>query len=223
MKNIAFILVIISSFAQLRAQEFGIFTTYGGSSYNKYEVNTGIGLEYTQLSGQRSRWGVSAAYSHCTRDYNEIFGSTIDGVSTFIHQVSPNNQQLAFKLNYAFRVLNHPKSGLFLGPEIGIHYFFVDEQVHRLANENLEEAKYQSNYTERNKFGFGFLFEFELNEFIYKQLSVHMGVHPELIRYQKSGMDGGHQPPVWIGGLNFQLGISYQFKKQGETASGPQK
>jgi len=212
MKKTVIILLVLSSLAQLKAQEIGFFTSYSGSSYNKYYVNTGIGIEYNQLVGQRNRWGLSAAYSRCKKDYDDIYGSTSDGVSTYIKQVSPNNQHLSFKLNYAYKLLNHPKSGLFLGPEIGIHYFFVDEHVNRLANENIEAAEYQSTYTERNKFGLGFLLEFELNEFISKQLSLYSGIHTEIVKYQRFGMVGGHEPSL-IGWLNFHLGLKFTFQK----------
>ncbi len=210
MKTPLIIIAILIFITQLPAQEIGFYTTYSGSSYNKYQSNIGLGIEYNHFIKSKSRIGVAVQYSYCTLNYSDIFGSSSDGISTYIKQVEPNNQRFALRLNYAFKVVNHPKSSLFIGPEIGLNYFFINEQVHRLEDENLTEADYQSKYSENNKFGFGFLIEFELKEVISKQISLYTSVHPEIISFERAGMCGSNNPTI-IGWLNFNLGIKYNF------------
>ena len=212
MKRLIIIITILSSITQLSGQEIGFYTTYSGSSYNKYQNNIGLGIEYNHFIKSKNRFGIAVQYSFCKLDYSDIYGSTIDGISTFIKQIEPNNQRLSIKTNYAFKIINNPKSSLFLGPEIGINYFFINEQVRRLENENIDAAEYQSKYSENNKFGFGFLIEFELKEIISKRISIYSSIHPEIISYEKVGMVGGYDP-YFIGWLNFNLGIKYNFHK----------
>ena len=108
--------------------------------------------------------------------------------------------------------MNNPKSSLFIGPEIGINYFFINEQIHRLENEGISAADYQSKSSGNNKLGFGFLIEFELMEIISKRISISSSIHPEIISYEKIGMTGGYAPN-FIRWLNFNFGIKYRLKK----------
>ena len=212
MKKLILTLFILGFFVHLSGQEIELFGHYSGSNYNKYQNNLGYGLGYYHITKSTNKIGFIFQHSFYNKEYSEIYHSTEDGISTYINKIDAKNQRIAFKMNYAFNVIKHPKSNLFIGPEISVNYFFINEQVTRYENELISAANYQSEYSENNKFSFGFLIEFELKEIISKKISITSSVHPEIISYEKTGMTGGHSPN-FIGWLNFNFGIKYKLKK----------
>jgi hypothetical protein len=212
MKKLTLIIFIFGFVVHLSGQEIELFGHYSGSTFNKYQNNFGYGLGYYYITKSSNKLGFIFQHSFFNKEYSNIFPSTEDGISTYIMDIVPKNQRMAFKINYAFNVVKNSTSSLFIGPEIGINYFFVNEQVARYENENLSAANYQSKYSENNKFGFGFLIEFELKEIISKSISITSSIHPEFISYEKTGMAGGYNPDL-IGWMNFNLGVKYKLKK----------
>ncbi|MDP2724129.1 MAG: hypothetical protein Q8O72_15335 [Bacteroidales bacterium] len=212
MKKLILTLFIFGFVVQLSGQEIELFGHYSGSNYNKYQNNLGYGLGYYHITKSTNKIGFIFQHSFYDKEYSEIYPSSEDGISTYIKEIIPKNQRIAFKINYAFNVVKHLKSSLFIGPEIGINYFFINEQVTRFENKLIGAANYQSEYSVNNKFSFGFLMEFELKEIITERMSVSSSIHPEFIYYEKIGMTGGHAP-TFIGCLNFNFGIKYKLKK----------
>lgn len=198
--------------AHLSAQEIEFFATYSGSNYNKFRNNIGYGIGYHHIIKSKNKIGFSLQHSFCNTNYSEIYPSLDDGISTYIKKVDPKNQRIAFKINYAFKVVNNPKSSLFIGPEIGINYFFISEQIQRYENEYINAGYYHLDLSRKNKFGYGFLIEFELKEIITKRMSISSSVHPEITSFEKNGIDGSHLP-YFIRWLNFNLGIKYKLIK----------
>ncbi len=212
MKKIILLIALLVSITQLSGQEIELLTTYSGSSYNKFQNNIGYGFGYNHFIKSKNKFGFIVQHSFCNSNYSEIYGSSEDGISTYIKKVDPKNQRITIKVNYAFKVVSNPKSSLFIGPEIGINYFIISEQIHRLENENISARDYQSEYSKNNKIGFGFLIEFELKEIISKRISISLSVHPEITSFEKFKLDGGYNP-YFIRWLNFNFGIKYNLKK----------
>lgn len=212
MKKLILALFILSSFVRLSGQELEFFGHYSGSSYNKFQNNIGYGLAYNHITKSENRIGFIFQHSFFNRNYSDIHRSNEDGISTYILDIDAKNRRIALKMNYAFKIVNKPRSSLFIGPEISLNYFFVNEQVTRYENEGISAANYQSEYTEKNRFGFGFLLEFELKEIISERISISSSVHPEIISYQNAGLVGTYSPD-FIGWLNFNLGFKYRLKK----------
>ncbi len=212
MKKLIIALFILSFVFDLSGQEIEFFGHYSGSNYNKYQNNIGYGLGYYHLTKSSNKLGFIFQHSFYNKGYSEIYPSSEDGISTYIKDIDPKNQRIVFKMNYAFNVVKHPKSNLFIGPEIGLNYFLIDEQVTRYENELISAANYHSEYSENNKFSFGFLIEFELKEIMTERMSISSSIHPEFIYYEKIGMEGGHSP-AFISWLNFNFGIKYKLKK----------
>jgi hypothetical protein len=212
MKKLILALIILGFVVHLSGQEIEFFGHYSGSNYNKYQNNIGYGLGYYHFIHSSNKLGFIFQHSFFNKEYSEIYPSSEDGISTYIMDIDSKNQRIAFKMNYAFNVVKHPKSNLLIGPEIGINYFFINEQITRYENEQISAANYQSEYSENNKFSFGFLIEFELKEIITERMSISSSIHPEFIYYEKIGMTGGHSP-TFIRWLNFNFGIKYKLKK----------
>lgn len=108
MKNLFVIIIIIGSFIQLSAQEIGFYTTYSSSSFSKFQKNSGLGITYSQVLKSNHRIGVKVQYSFCNSDYDEVYESNEDGVSTYIKKTDPDNQRLLLSVNYAFGIINNP-------------------------------------------------------------------------------------------------------------------
>ena len=212
MKKIFLWITILCSITHLSAQEIELFATYSGSNYNKFQNNIGYGIGYQHIIKSKNKIGFSFQHSFYNINYSEIYPSSEDGISTYINKVDPKNQRIAFKVNYAFKVLNNPKSSLFIGPEIGINYFFMNEHVQRYENEFLNAGYYHWEYSRKNKFGFGFLIEFELKEIITKRMSISSSIHPEITSFEKNRIEGSHLPS-YIRWLNFNLGLKYKLTK----------
>ncbi len=212
MKKLILAIFILVSVLDLSGQEIEFFGHYSGSNYNKYQNNIGYGLGYYHLTKSSNKLGFIFQHSFFNKEYSEIYPSSEDGISKYIKDIDPKNQRVVFKMNYAFNLVTNPKSNFFIGPEVGINYFFINEQVTRYENALISAANYQSEYSEKNKFSFGFLVEFELKEIITERISISSSIHPEFIYYEKNGMAGGHSP-TFLSWLNFNFSIKYKLKK----------
>jgi hypothetical protein len=212
MKKLIFILVCFGFVVSLSGQELEFFGSYSVSNYNKFQNDVGYGLGYYPKIKSKNKLGFCLQHSFYYMNYSEVYPSSEDGISTYIMDIEAENQRIVFKTSYAFMIVNNPKSSLYIGPEIGINYFFINEQIVRHENNLITAANYKSKYSGNAKFGFGFLIEFGLKEVLFKRVSVSSSVHPEIIIYTRKRMEGGHNPQ-FIGLLNFNLGVKYRLKK----------
>ena len=213
MRRIIFIITIISFASTTFGQEIEIDGIYASSSSKKIKNSFGYGLKYHQYIKSKNRLSVSLSQYFYNTPYDDIYGSTADGVSKFIKEIEPNNQRIALKISYSFRLIDNPKSNFYFGPEIGLNYFKISEQYDRIANEYISGGHFSSDYSVNNRLGIGFLIEFELKEIISKRISISLSVHPEITSFEKFGVMGSHDP--WgIGWLNFNFGIRFSLIKE---------
>jgi len=213
MKQTILIIMIFSFISSIYGQEIELKGTYASSSSKKYKTNVGYSIGYNQFIKNKNRFGISVTHYFSKMSYDDIYGSTADGISIYIKRIEPNNQRIALKLNYVFRLIDNSKSRLYFGPEIGLNYFFINEQYERIANEYISGGNFTSNYTEINRIGIGFLLEFEIKEVINKKISTYLSLNPEITSFEKFGMMGGYDP-YFIGWMNFNLGIRYLLNKK---------
>lgn len=200
-------LAFLTFITNIRCQEIELKAIYTSSTTKEFKNNIGYGLGYNHFIN-RNRIGISFSQVFYNTPYDDIYSSTEDGVSIYIKQVEPDNQRIALKINYVFRLIDNPKSRLYFGPEIGLNYFIIREQYDRIANGNISGGHFASNYKKNNKLGVGLLFEFELKEIIHKRISTYLSVNPEITSFEKFGMSGGYEP-YFIGWMNFNLGVRY--------------
>lgn len=203
---IILIVSIISPISSIYGQEVELNGIYASSSSKKYNANIGYGVGYYQHIKFKNRLGISLIHYFSNVPYDDIYRSTEDGISTYIKEVEPENQRIAVKMNFAFRLIDNAKSRLYFGPEIGLNYFIIEEQYERFANEYISDGSFATSYHEINRLGIGFLFEFELSEIIHKRISLHLSANPEITSFEKFGLKGGYDP-YFIGWMNFNLGI----------------
>ena len=193
-------------------QEIGLQANYAGSSYNKFARNWGYGLEFNYHLNDKNRIGFLFQQSFCNLNYSEVYGDLTDGVSYLIRKTVPQNQRIAVKMNYAYKVIDKGIAGLYIGPEIGINYMIVKESVKRIENGGNSAANYSRDYSENNKFRFGLLIEFEIKEIIAKGLSMYLAAHPEYISYSNKWLVGAYNNPGMIRWMAFDLGFRYNWK-----------
>jgi len=210
MKLLFLITLISFSVHQLSAQQIGIHGSFGVSSINKFQTNVGYGAGYDQFIASNKKIGLSFSHSFNHTGYSQLFYSDADG-REYIQDIKPKNQCLAFKISYSFDVLKKQRSDLFIGPEIGVNFFKIDEKIIENIADN-EEFKYtyQNTYWEKGKFGIGLLVEY--TKTISDRISVDLSALPEIISYAKVNEVGTSESPLvtWV---DFHIGIEYSLSK----------
>ncbi len=213
MKRLAIIFVLMTTTVGLSAQQIQFFGNYTGSNYNKFQENFGYGMGCQFDIKSKSKIGIDFQYSLCRLSYDEIHPSLIDGISTYIKKVDPQNERFVFKLNYLLKLVNKSKASLCIGPEIGLNYFILNEAIQRYENERIEAGNYENKYSRKNKFGYGLMIEFEIKEIIQERISIFSSVHPEITSFEKADIEGSSLSPD-IRWVNMHLGIRYQLKNR---------
>ena len=112
MKQIIIIIIIFNFISSISGQEIELKGIYANSSSKKYKTNVGYGVGYNQYIKEKNRFGLSISHYFFKTPYDDIYGSTEDGVSIYIKQVCPNNQRIALKFNYVFRLIDNPGKSL---------------------------------------------------------------------------------------------------------------
>jgi hypothetical protein len=215
MKRAILSLLIICFSIALSGQEIEVKGIYAVSTGKNFQNTFGCGFGYNQFITPKNRLGVFIEYTLNKTYYEESYTSTAD-LSRYIREVEPDNHRIAFKLNYAFNLLKSPKSLLFLGPEIGLNYFILNEEYQQTVITSLDSitsGHFSSSSTVDNRIGIGFLIEYERKDLIYKRISASLSMHPEVIIYHTPGMKGTHDASL-IGWLNFNIGVKYRFGKE---------
>ena len=146
MRKLILTLLILGFVVTLSGQEIELLGHYSGSNYNIYQNNLGYGIGYYHITKSTNKIGFIFQHSFYNKGYSEIYPSSEDGISTYIVEIVPKNQRIALKMNYAFNTVKHANSSLFIGPEIGVNYFPINEQVMRYEHELISAANYQSEY-----------------------------------------------------------------------------
>lgn len=210
MKKIIICTVVFAFFSQLKGQEMELKGIYGNSSYNKYHLNTGVSIGYNRYFPSGQHAGLSFSYLNCQVSYDDIHISGADPFSYLIDQVDPVNIRVALKANYVFRLVGHSASALYLGPEIGINYFSINESYNRIENGSISGGEFDSDYRRNNRFSIGLLLDFELNELIHKDISAFISVNPEITAFEKFATTGSDDPYLILW-MNMSMGLRYNF------------
>ncbi len=104
---------------------------------------------------------------------------------------------------------------LFIGAEIGLSFFIINEKVKQTVTTRLGDissGNYSSNYSVNNRIGVGMLIEYALKDIILKRISTSISLHPEITNYRNFWLKGTNDPAL-IGWLNFNVGITYSLTK----------
>ena len=211
MKKILFLFSYLLLISPLYGQNIEISGIFASSS-KKFKHSFGYSLGYNQIVKTKNKLGISFSQYSYGATYDDIHTPEYDPSSLSITETDANNKRFALKLNYAFRLVNNPKSKLYLGPEIGLNYFRIMEYTERIANGRIKSANYTDDYWVNNRLGIGFLLEFQIDEVISKRISTVLSVNPEITSFEEFGATGSADP-WFFGWLNFKLGVSYKLKK----------
>ena len=191
------------------AQEITVSSTFSHSSYDKFQNNFGYEIGYNQFISSKNRLGFTFSHSFNNTDYNYIFMSDADGID-YYREVKPKNQRITISINYGFNILNKNKSNFYLGPEIGLSYYKIDEIGTERPTNETDDYEYKRNYWETNKIGIGLLLEYD-RKIISDNISVFFSAEPEIILYSGFGLMGSSDPTM-IGFINFNLGLKIDLK-----------
>ena len=204
---------LISLTSSIFGQEIELTGNFASSSSKRFNNSFGYTLGYNQIVKTKNKLGISfSQYSYCAT-YDNIYHPEYDPSSLSITETDANNKRFALKLNYAFRLVNNPKSKLYLGPEIGLNYFKIKESTERIGNGQIESGTFIDDYWVNNKLGIGFILEIQLDEVISKRVSTVFSLNPEITGFEEFGTMGSADP-WFIGWVNFKLGIRYKLKNE---------
>lgn len=200
-------LILLSGFLffalSVRSQEITLSALYGSNSYNKFARNMGYSVGYEHPVKAKNRLGVSLSQSFIRNSYHEIFPSGADGL-TYDKNVEPNNQCYALSVFYLMDVSHRKQSHFLFGPQIGLHFFRINEfVVQRLITET-ETMSYRIEEWEKFKLGLGLIMRYERK--VGQQFFVFGSVLPEAILYKRFGLVGSSAPSL-IGSIRWQLGL----------------
>jgi len=210
MKSAIFILVFVSCSVFLSGQEIEFNGAYNIGSSIKFRNNFGCGIGYNVFPTPKIRLGFFLDYSLNNLHYLYSYTSLAD-LSKTMEDVQPYNQQIALKITCSFNLLKSTKSQLYLGAEIRLSYFFINERGEQTVTThqgNITSGNFSSNYSVDNRFGIGLLIEYELKDIIWKRISASASLHPGITSYQNFGVMDSNDPKI-IGWLNFNVGIKY--------------
>ena len=213
MKKFFFLLSFVFIISSLKGQDIEISGIFASSSSKLFKNSFGYSLGYNQIVKTKNKLGFSFSQYLYDATYDNIYHPEYDPSSLSITETDANNKRFALKLNYAFRLVNNPKSKIYLGPEIGLNYFRIKETTERIANNRIESANYSENYWFNNRLGIGFVLEFQLDEVISKRISTVFSLNPEITGFEGFG-EMGSADPWFIGWLNFKLGVRYKLKNE---------
>ncbi len=197
----------------LIAQEITVSSTFSHSSYDKFQNNFGYEIGYNQFINSKNRLGFTFLQSFNNTDYNYIFMSDADGI-VYYREVKPENQRTIISINYGFNILNKKKSNFYIGPELGLSYYKINEiGTERPTNEN-DDYEYKRNYWDTNRIGIGLLLEYD-RKIISDNIFVFFSAEPEIIFYSRFGLMGSSDPTM-IRFINFNLGLKIDLKNHKE-------
>ena len=203
---ILFVFVLLG--IQINAQEIGLFTSYAGSSFNKFHHTYGYGVDVLIPTYKTQEIGFTFQHSFCRGEYDRIIRPNYDPQAAIIQKVDPHNQRIALKVNYLFTLLHSGRTYIKAGPELGLNFFFVDESGYQFEYNDTGEGYFQWEDIQRYRPGYGVLLEFRVTEVIHKNISVFSAINPEITIPDTYNMDGVPDASAnrW---LNFNLGLRY--------------
>ena len=213
MKKTLILFTIMFLTSSLFGQDIEFTGIFASSSSKTFKNSFGYSLGYNKIIKTKNKLGISFSQYLYGATYDNIYHPEYDPSSLSITETDANNKRFALKLNYAFRLVNNPKSKLYLGPEIGLNYFKIKESTERIANGQIESGTFNDDYWVNNKLGIGFILEFQLDEVISKRVSTVFSLNPEITGFEEFGAMGSADP-WFIGWLNFKLGVRYKLKNE---------
>lgn len=194
----------------IQGQQIDISGLYSSSTVKQLKNNWGYDLKYNHFIN-KNRIGLSFKHYFYNTEYDNIRTSLVDGVTKYIEEQEPQNRRIAINLIYSYILVENEKSNLYIGCNAGINYFHfrgVNNSI-RITDGYVTKVIYPYEYTKKNRLGFGFLIEYEINEVFSERFSTSITINPELTAFAKWGMTGGYAP--WtVRWLNFSISLKYK-------------
>jgi len=201
----AFILPIILLFSfQVFSQEIYFAPGYsiGGYDHFKSAINYRVG--YHIFIKEKGRTGLSFSHDYNNQPFSYTFSSNSDGME-YNRSVNASNHRLEFSVNYCWNVLNSSKSSLFIGPEIGLNFFLINENGTEQVNNEPEIYNFDQRYWEKSKIGLGLVFDYDIR-LVIEYLKLFVSLKPEVIFLSGFGQKG-YSGQVFVGNLNTNIGF----------------
>ncbi|MEI6123876.1 MAG: hypothetical protein WCQ95_09610 [Bacteroidota bacterium] len=151
-------------------------------------------------------------YKYNHTNYFQVMTTDYDPNVTEYAKINSKSKCISVRTNYQYSILNREQVKISIGPEISYNYLWgVDNNQYCYTGDStFSDAKYHHNKG-INKFGFGILTKFEINNIIIKQLSLCINIRPEFLI--SSFYYGAAAPYTGIiGNAEFAIGLQYKLK-----------
>ncbi len=191
-------------------QQVAVNGVYSSGSAKEYSKAYGFGLGYELSVRTKRKISFTVGYSNYSGKYNDI--TNPDGISYSIAIVEPSNIRLDLGLSYTVLLVNNQKSKIFLGPSLGLNYFFTNQSFNYLPSGDYPSFRKNRKEMFMNRIGLGLITEMEVNEVFSKRISLAFIIKPEITSFEEFYAMGSNYP-WFIGWLNFNLGFRYKLTK----------
>ena len=220
LKRIAILCVMMCSFTNAFSQQVefgGLYSNCGW--FDEWRNCYGYSLAYHWNKDMKKR--KSFVFSHYMNwtEFDGTHGDNSDG-GVYYTRVRPFNQRFALRYMKTWNVFERQNSVFWLGYNIGGEFFHCHDKVFKIAYDYHPDGyvfsgitEYETTYNYPGFLGVGLVFEYELKEFVNKNLSLSFRFNPEFI----------HMGPVlWfipIPGywLNCLISVKYEISKRSDN------
>ncbi len=216
MKKHLLFLLLIAFLESVNGQEIGLNYNYTTNSSRHFKTATGYDLVLSKTLKSENKLSLILSYIRNQKGYDNIqpdITSAYANPPFFIDKVTPDNTRFSFSASYGFKLLNRESVIMRLGPVFGMNYIKINEVVRRFAYQTIDESTFQDKENNYNKFGLGFLLEFEIRNVVFKNLGLIYSVNPMVLDNNDMAQSTSES---LTNVLNFRFGLNYHFGKKQE-------
>ncbi len=206
-----FLIFFLISFVT-KSQIIEISSLLNISTEKRMENAIGQGLSYSQNVSKNSSLGVAFFYKYNHANYFQVMTTDYDPNVTEYAKINSKSKCISVRTNYQYSILNRDQVKISIGPELSYNYLWgVDNNQYCYTGDSTFSAAKSHPNKGFNKFGFGILTKFEINNIIIKQLSLCINIRPEFLI---SSFYYGAATPYSgiIGNAEFAIGLQYKIK-----------
>jgi len=210
MKNKLILSILLILSTQISSQELSIAPGYSIGSYDHFRSAINYRIGYHILIKEKGRVGFSFSQAYNNQPFAYTFMSDADG-KDYHRTMVPKNHWLEFSINYTWNVLHSTNSHLFIGPELALNFYKINETGTQTINNEPESFELNQEYWEKSKPGFGLIFDYDIQTKL-EYLKIFASVKPELIFLSRFGLKGySGQVVVW--NMDTKLGVKLDLNK----------
>jgi len=196
-------------------QEIELNSSLSTSSEQRFQGSPGIGLQYQHGISSKFQVGFGLQYNFKKSEFDHIPFIDADPTLIVAEKINSNSQRFSLRLNIQRLLKDNENVSVSVGPEISYNYVWGEDKI----DQRLEQSPWHNIYSQKlglaNDIGLGLYSKIEIKKIIIPELSLSVGIRPEILIGKRMMVFGG-EAPVFSGSIGFiecQIGLIYSFKK----------